>query len=309
MRWPGYLHARDASTLARLSREKDTLATLLLRPGWRSAVSQWGLAELLAHRVICREPAKRLPFFNNFSRDLGTTHGCIADLLKGPASIDALKTSSEYQIVRRYQPDSLGYVWAALLPFVRPGPEETSPPAASPPSTPEQKRERKATERYGGIVSYDPADLGSSPQRPATSLSNSSFSSAGYMEKLEASLLEDATIRLAASCFIRCVLNYAQPVDRLGPFLEFRDERLSYSYKLGDKFVHAIDDGGTQVFGKATSAPRQVVLLEGKRTFHKIVNGEAVVADELLAQMVREALALTLETNSGGMKKGVSPTE
>lgn len=274
----------DESTLARASEGKASLA-ILLQSGWKSAVSQWGREQLLAHRVVCSGPAVWLPLFNRFFPDLSTVHDCIAELLKGPASIDALKSSSEPQIVQSYQPDSLGYVWAALLPFVR-ATAKPDAPAAGATSTPKQQRERKAPERYGGGVPSDQVYLGSSPdyykERPVTSDSDSSFSSMGYIERLEAPLLEDATVRLA-SCFIRCVLNYAQPENNREAFLEFRDERLAYSYRLGGSRVHAVDDGGIQVFEKDTGFLRQAALLEGKRTFQKIVNGKPVITDESLA--------------------------
>lgn len=50
---------------------------------------------------------------------------------------------------------------------------------------------------------------------------------------------------------------------------------------------------------KEVSAYCQVALLEGKRTFQKIVNGEAVITDKLLAQMVGGALALALQPHGG----------
>ncbi|KAM5353091.1 hypothetical protein ACJZ2D_017025 [Fusarium nematophilum] len=293
---------RDESTLTKASQGKATLATLL-QSGWKSAVSEWGRKQLLAHHVVCSEPTAQLLLLKNF-RNARTAHPCIAELIDGPASINALKNGSEPQIVQQYQPDSLGYVWAAMLPFVRAG-ARSDAAAAGAPSTPKQKRERKAPERYGGGVPSDQADLGSSPEsgrRPATSGSDSSFASTGYMEKLEGLLLEDATIRLA-SCFIRCELNYAQPVDKQEPFLEFRDERLTYSYRLGgSQDVHAVDDGGIQVFDARFSRLHQVALLEGKRAFQKITDGVADITDELLGQMVGEALAL--QQNSGRTKKG-----
>lgn len=273
----------------------------LLQPGWKSAASQWGREQLLAHRVVCSRPADQLhplkDIIKQSFRNPSTAHPCIAWLVEGPESIDGLKDLSEPQIVHKYQPYSLGYVWAALLPFVRatagsgPGPQ---PAGASSMARP--RRVPKAPERYGGGVPSDQADLGSSPDsqhQPATSDSDTSMSSAGYTEKSKAPILEEATVRLA-SCFIRCVLNYAQPVERPGLFLEFRDERLNYSYKLARSHpVHAVDDGGIQVFIEGTT--RQVALLEGKRTFQKIVDGKAIITDELLAQLVGEALALALQ--------------
>lgn len=94
-----------------------------------------------------------------------------------------------------------------------------------------------------------------------------------------------------ANCFIRCVLNYAQPPDKEYPFLQYRDERLAYSLNRGNKkYIHAIDDGGIHFY--VAENPVQVALLESKRAFKTIVNGVPIISDELLAQMVGEALGL-----------------
>lgn len=251
-----YGTVHDESTLARVSQGKDTLSGLL-DSEWTSAVSRWERKQLLAHRVVCHKPVAWLPIFDK--PELDNMKKCIDELLKGPASIDQLKNSSEPQILHRYQPDSLGYVWAALLPFVR----EYNEPTLAVPRTPKHNRDRKLPDRLAAGVPSDQAYLGSSPdatgQRPTTSYSDSSFSSAGWQENIEMPLLEDATIRLA-SCFVRCVLNYGQPIEfDHGAFLEFRDERLTYSCHLGgSRAVHAVDDGGIQVFDKEKGVFRQV---------------------------------------------------
>ncbi|KAI0425307.1 hypothetical protein F5Y09DRAFT_352534 [Xylaria sp. FL1042] len=253
---------KDESTLARVSERSPSLQDLL-RSDWKSAASQWGRKQLLAHRVVCSKPTPELPLLSGLFPDLASVHDCVAKLIEGPQSLSAIKNNSEPQIVRRYQPDSLAYVWAALVPFLR-GIAEPDRLAVDMPSTPPRKRERKAPDRYECGVPSAQINIGSSPdskQRPATAESHSTFSSVGYyMEMPEAPLLEDSVVRLA-SCFVRCVLNYAQPADDPRPFLEFL-------------FITESDD------------PLQVVLLEGKRTFQKVVDGEAVITDELLGQMV-----------------------
>ncbi|KAH8155936.1 hypothetical protein CIB48_g12310 [Xylaria polymorpha] len=242
---------KDESTLARASERSPSLQDLL-RSDWESAASQWGRKQLLAHRVVCSKPMPELPLLSGFFPDLASVHDCVAKLIEGPQSLGAIKNNSEPQIVQRYQPDSLAYVWAALVPFLR-GIAEPDRLAIDVPSTPPRKRERKAPEHYGCGVPSAHINIGSSPdykQRPATAESHSTFSSVGYMERPEAPLLEDSVVRLA-SCFIRCVLNYAQPADDPRPFLEFRDERNHYSHEIMDaRTVHAVDDGGIQVFIK-----------------------------------------------------------
>ncbi|KAJ6445010.1 hypothetical protein O9K51_03412 [Purpureocillium lavendulum] len=272
---------RNESSLMKASAGKADLQGLL-QEGWKSAVSHWGREQLLAHRVMCSEPVSRLPLFNGLFVDPTKESDCIRKLVAGPGSIDALKDSSEPQVVQHHQPDSLGYVWAAMLPFLRTTPPARSRAQADTEGSSMPKRVSRAPDRYGGGVPSDQVAFGSSPdymhsrqqQRPPTSDSDRSYESAGYMERLEAPLLEDATG---------------------GPFVEFRDERLTYSYSLGQSNVHAVDDGGIRVFDPLRRVTRQVALLEGKRTFQTLVDGKAVVTDELLAQMVGEALALAMQ--------------
>ncbi|POR37668.1 Uncharacterized protein TPAR_02134, partial [Tolypocladium paradoxum] len=289
-----YNTIKDPSTFVQKARGKANFAALYRARDWESAVSKWDSKHLFASRVLCSAPNSRLPLFSNFFPESPRgIHHCIDQLIDGPASIAALAQMSEPQLVQQYEPDSLGYLWSALAAFVQailsvPNPTTT-------PSTP--KRESKKPSLLGDYVRSDQIQIESSPpdhhDRPP-----SSGSSVGYVEKLEAPLLEDATVRLA-SCFIRCVLNYAQAWNKPGPFVRFRDERLTYSYSLdGTHSVRAVDEGGLQL--QLNTGPKtvvQVAQLEGKRTFNTIVNGRPVVTDGLLAQMVGEALALERDDN------------
>lgn len=193
--------------------------------------------------------------------------------------------------MQHYQPDSLGYVWAAMTPFVRAGgsiqllPSETASRDVS----------TRVSHRPPELRDYVPSDqvtFGSLPDykhRPATSDSNETHLSVGYVEGLVAPLVEDATLRLA-SCFIRCVLNYGQHQDQANPFLYFRDERQTSSF-ADDPRIYAVDDGGIQYI-KPNGQRWHVAMLEGKRTFTKVIDGVPIISDELLAQMVGEALAV-----------------
>src|SRR5271155_146087 len=115
--------------------------------------------------------------------------------------------------------------------------------------------------------SGSPPDVPPSPQ-----------GSIGYTEKPLAPLLEDLTVRLA-SCFIRCVLNYAQHRDTTKPVVQFRDERLAYRHgTLQRKLkIEAIDDGGLRLLEKDGCV--HVAMLEAKRTFQTIVDGAPTVSD------------------------------
>lgn len=289
-----YNTVRDPSTFTQRVKGNHSLSTLVQSKHWQSAVSQWGREHLFAHRVLCKEPKKSLPLFEAFlPRDPRNTNACINALIQGPESIDALKYQMEPQLVQHYKPDSLGYVWAALAPFVRAG---ASPIQSTPSETAVREGPKRVSKRPAELQDFIPSDqvtFGSSPDykhRPATSDSNETHSSVGYVEGLIAPLVEDATVRLA-SCFIRCVLNYSQHQDQTNPFLYFRDERQTYSFTQGRLSIHAVDDGGIQ-FIKLDGSHHHVVMLEGKRTLARVIDGIPIVSDELLAQMVGEALAM-----------------
>lgn len=292
-----YDTVRDQSTFTQRVKGNDSLSALVHSGHWKSAVSQWGREHLFAHRVLCKEPKKSLPLFESrrlLPRNPRNINACINALVQGAESIDALKYQVEPQLVQHYQPDSLGYVWAALAPFLRAGPGSVQ---HAPSETEIQEAPKRASKRPVELQDFVPSDqltFGSSPDyehRPATSDSNETCSSVGYVKELVAPLVEDATVRLAG-CFIRCALNYGQHRDQTNSFLYFRDERQTYSFKQDKlRILHAVDDGGIQLMNQA-GGYRHVAMLESKRTFAKVIDGIPIVSDELLAQMVGEALAL-----------------
>ncbi|KZZ91154.1 hypothetical protein AAL_06895 [Moelleriella libera RCEF 2490] len=80
--------------------------------------------------------------------------------------------------------------------------------------------------------------------------------------------------------------------------------------KIGGKTaVHAVDDGGIQLYDLPNCQYFQVAMLEGKKSFQKIVDGEASVTDENLGQLVGEALALALQSEAKSVKQGASHTD
>ncbi|KND91820.1 hypothetical protein TOPH_03346 [Tolypocladium ophioglossoides CBS 100239] len=255
---------------------------------WKTAVSSWDREHLFACRLICSAPQRRLPLFveGNFYPVHLRVHECIRRLIMGPPNHATLADKWEPQILKQYEPDTLGYVWAALAPFLRAeAANDQSSTAASRRST----RERAIPERFGDFESSTDYQIGSSSPTGRDSVA-SGGSSIGYTEKMSAPLLEDLTIRLA-SCFIRCVLNYAEPLNTTPPFIHFRDERRAYSYAAQTtRFFEAIDDGGVQLFTNGQMF--QVAILEGKRTFQTFVDEKPTVSDQVLAQMVGETLAL-----------------
>ncbi|POR31003.1 Uncharacterized protein TPAR_08745, partial [Tolypocladium paradoxum] len=71
----------------------------------------------------------------------------------------------------------------------------------------------------------------------------------------------------------------------------------------GEGRMGVVDDGGIQ-FIDVEGASWHVAMLEGKRTFKNIASGMPIVSDEVLAQMVGEALAVRCSDTLA-----VSPTE
>ncbi|KAL7794503.1 hypothetical protein V8C37DRAFT_409060 [Trichoderma ceciliae] len=282
-----YDTVRYPSIFLQRARDHVNFTSLSQSSGFQSGASNWDIRYLFASRAICNAPEWRLSFLDGFFPEhLMEAHSCIQDLIAGPSNL-RISELWEPQIVQMCQPDSLGYVWAALASFLRAENMHTddnhrrSPALAANPSTPERPRRERTQPVYDNFVPSDSFAIGSSPNRPATSSTAGSEHSIGYRWNMSAPLLEDATIRLA-SCFIRCVINYAQLANKSGPYIYFRDERLTHRYQTGQQnvTVEAVDDGGLQLVG-GDGDLLQVAMLEGKLT------------DELLAQLVGEALALS----------------
>ncbi|KAH8816075.1 hypothetical protein F5884DRAFT_818216 [Xylogone sp. PMI_703] len=262
------------------SRKAVSFAMLQQSRDWEGGVSRWSVDHLFACRVICKQPSNILPLLAHRieSKSEVGIHSCIDNLIQGPREeLRTLKKMSELQIVRAYELESLGYVWAALAPLIEPESESTM-------ASERPVRKRTQTDR-GEYVPSEGFQISSSPlDRPNTA--SSVPSSVGYIEKSSAPLMEEFTIRFL-SCLLRCVLNYAQPVDKTLPFIQYRDQRL--------RRFEAIDDGGVQLIYPDRNP--QLVILEAKRNFQEIIGGSPTVSDELLAQVVGEALALKLSEN------------
>ena len=77
------------------------------------------------------------------------------------------------------------------------------------------------------------------------------------------------------------------------PILEFRDARTTVNFesRRGNPRwrMTAIDDGGVRMF-RTGQEVTNVALLEAKRRFQDIGDGKPTVSDDLLAQMVGQAL-------------------
>ncbi|KJZ70345.1 hypothetical protein HIM_10274 [Hirsutella minnesotensis 3608] len=252
-----------------------------------TGVSRWSTPHLYASRVICAKPDKRLAIFSDDEWPQSTrgVHECIDSLIDGP--IPGFRGMFESQIVQHYrhhhQADGLGYVWAALARLLQ------AELQAVDLTTDRTMRDRRPPVQHQDYVSSESMQVGSSPPAASMSGSTSSVSSLNWVDNLSSAPLEGLTLRLA-SCFIRCVINYAQSADKLHP-VHFRDEHLANVFQpIAGLSVEAIDDGGLQL--QAEGQTVQVATIEGKRAFQEFTSeGIPTVSDKTLAQLVGQALA------------------
>ncbi|KKZ64276.1 hypothetical protein EMCG_09738 [[Emmonsia] crescens] len=262
---------------AALSQQAVSFMTLQQSDSWESAASRWGIQYLFACRVICKQSSNILPLLADRICSGCETgiHHCIDNLIQGPREgTETLGQMAELQIVQAYDLESLGYVWAALSPLLQ---LDTSIRKTMTSERPVRERNRPD---HGEYISSEGFQISSSPlERPNTA--SSLPSSVGYMERSSASL----------------------PVDKELRFIQYRDERLAYAYgepRVGKRF-EAVDDGGVQL--KHMGKIFQVAILEAKRSFQDIIDGSPTVSNELLAQIVGEALALRLSPGASSISE------
>ncbi len=212
------------------------------------AVSNWGRAHLFALRVLCNRPTTNLSILEpHFPSDqLLSNH--LTDLIDGPHhAFSKLVDLSEPQIVRSYEPDSLGSVWAALGALLRPRPEPEDNQVSG--QGQKLRPNPQQSQHDPNLVRSENIQIGSSPPPGERPSSSSSEGSIGYTENIKAPAVEDLSVHLA-SCFVRYVLNYGQNPDSV-PIAEFRNDRASVGFIFGSRptwGMSAIDDGGVQMF-------------------------------------------------------------
>lgn len=281
----------DPSIFLQRAGDHANFDSLSQTDGFQSDTGNWDIRYFFANRVICTPPEPYLLFLKEFfPSHEDEPHQCLRDLQEGPdfESSDLYLESdepidithlSEPQLVQAFQPDSLGYVWAALAPFMKAEGESLS-------------HDGKSSLPVTNPINIERNKLERAPAAQQTPVKDEK-------RHLSASLPDDAAIRLA-SRLLRCVVNYAQPLDysktadQSGPFVVFRGDRLTHRYETGQHnvTVEAIDDGGLQIVD-SSGRLFQVAMLEGKRAFQVVVDGVPEVTDELLAQLVGEAIALS----------------
>ena len=204
------------------SRSWSSFEALQRGGSFETGASRWGQPYLYACRVYCRVPSDILSILSDRISP-GSETGidpCIDALIQGPKkSSEDLQRMSEIQIVHAYEPEGLGYTWAALAPLLRRDQNIRT-------LTSDRPTRERAQREITGFVSSQELQFGSSPtDRPNTA--SSAPSSLGYVERSSAPLVEDFTVRFL-SCLIRCILNHAQPLNKTSPFVHYRDERLTY---------------------------------------------------------------------------------
>lgn len=259
--------------------------------------SSWGREHLIACRVLVSATQHHVLPVPGPGNQPGTFRQ-IAKFIDGPTAPD-FYLQSEHQLLRSAGNDwSLGQIWAALAAVLqRQEQQETGD------GRPERVRQQTQREGYVRWPDAGPLD-GSSPPNSGGSSQGSQASSAGYVEEQFGTTgTEDETVHLASSV-IRHVLAFAPPQHgvHLDRVVEFRVRKTRVvGNTAGGLQVRAVDDGGLclrtrGVNGSFVVADDHVAILEAKRQFQHIEDGQPQVTDNLLAQMVCEAIAARLAT-------------
>ncbi|CAG8362076.1 unnamed protein product [Penicillium salamii] len=274
--------------------------------------SDWGRDHLFACRVIRRHAQHSvLPTLSphHLPSDLNSSPE-IVKFLNGPDIVHM--ALSEHRLVR--DPTcgvSLGQIWGAMAMFKgsekrrgrdasRVIPGESDGEAEPPP-----KRPRLRTERIAPICYVDSGEMkvgSSSPE--ADSSESQGTSSVEFIDAESHKLLaspEDETLRLI-SCVIRHILYFASPQDSadLPVVVEFRDAKTRLSARTPNlkRKIIAIDDGGLclrqESNGTFQVSNSRVAVLEAKRQFQCLENGQPIISDDCFAQMTCEALVAKL---------------
>ncbi|KAK4075139.1 uncharacterized protein Triagg1_4803 [Trichoderma aggressivum f. europaeum] len=297
-----YAIIKNPSTFRQRASNQKTFDQLYQDGEWTSGASSWGRRELFAARVISSGPSDDI---ESLTRSYPDPNKRLSQPLNGfvhgMPSMDELGQKWDPELVRGTNPECLGLVWAALAEFVRR--EKLSrlvaaPPAASGSSGSRPTRlaaevSRERTQEVQRITGEFRRSRSSSRSPSTTSASSGSLF--GYVEPTYMPLLEGSTIRLVSS-LCGLLLIYGQSRESTRPPLIWRADNLVSSFVGGERTISAADDGGIQMWDTARRVFRQVALLEAKRTL-EFVGGKPFVTDEVLAQMVGQALALHRSNN------------
>ncbi|UKZ64340.1 uncharacterized protein TrAtP1_005557 [Trichoderma atroviride] len=285
----------NESQFRQKARGKQTFSQLYEDKKWKAGASNWGTPELFAARAICM-PTRRLmdplqEFYSN-RFDYNNAHPSLRMFYLGCGDMNDLAWQSEPKLVQAAGSNNLGGIWAALGTLLR-GEKfalgnyglNQGPTGPSRPTRQAAMQARRPQESTGSTP-----QSGSGSRSPSVyAASSSSESLLGYGPDIPGPLVEDATVRLISS-IVRHILNYQQDTTQ-ARLLSWRDQRVTYGYKGDSRTVSATDDGGVEMWSPGNQNFRQVALLEAKRSLRN-VGGQPFVSDEILAQMVGQAIAL-----------------
>ncbi|KAH6649550.1 hypothetical protein F5144DRAFT_480707 [Chaetomium tenue] len=258
----------------------------------------------------------------------------IQALLEVPSRLDEHRTMTETELVHLYG-TSLGSFWAALAQFgdgegiarwedssegkamgtglserdKRPYSSSSDQSASALPVR--SKRIRTAPNRQDFVDVTKVQIESSSPQRSSQQTA-SQGSDPGFVSKSHvwADVPEQATLQIA-STFIRHILRASPPQDdtlnHKPPYLvEFSGVSREFSGKTAvGEWVNATADGELVLYRLDNNkryrlTGQRPALLEAKRRFAVVRDGQPCLTDELLGQMTCEALALCLEQAQAG---------
>ncbi|KAK0764285.1 hypothetical protein N5P37_003684 [Trichoderma harzianum] len=242
---------------------------------WKTAGSSWGVEHLFACRVICSKPTSILPVIKATVDALRMQRNewdpVIKKIIQGPnEGKSTLGSMLGEEVLQLYNNDTLGHIWTALSPLVKPEPV---------PMSDRQLRERNPSQSAESQGSPE------SLQISTPSATESNASSIGYYEAEWAPRLKALTVEFV-SLFIRHVLAFCQPRDKVSK-ITYRHGQMEH--KSDALRLFAIDDAGLQVSNQ-DGRVFQVALLEAERTFQTIRNGRPTISDGLLGQLAGEAL-------------------
>ncbi|KAL2810967.1 hypothetical protein BJX63DRAFT_297993 [Aspergillus granulosus] len=268
------------------------------------AASSWERPHLLACRVMRqKEQANTLPILSQDAAipSLQSLPNEIKAFLQGPDPTFMKK--SEHFLVRSSSCVSLAHIWAAMARFY--GTSDRRTQELQDQNESDNHTEERPLKRLRQGISqpdFTEVQVGSSP---APSQASSQAPSVGYIDPKTYDMCtapEGITLRLA-SCVIRHILFFAPPQDSASNsvVVEFRDPKLRLAPKspISGQHIVAIDDGGLCLRQKASDgkfvlAKSHIAILEAKAQFQCLENGQPIISDNCLAQMVREALAVRL---------------
>jgi hypothetical protein len=305
------------------------------------AASDWGTEELYASRVVVGPRRHRVLPYRALSSDAflkppprlpsGAELSKIITPL--PSGSEAL---TETELMHQLG-GTAGMFWAALRRFTDPQPPSTihdaemrdldgadDVEADHPPSSPilpqkQRARRRRAQQQYPDYVDSSRIKIASSSPTAGSQLSSSTTSD--YISREEhgrRAVAEDATVELA-SAFLRhtlfqCPLQQhvttAYPEDVLLEFSGIR-RRMVATLRGGTLAFEATADGEVALLRRDDGAGRFISrgevlgLLEAKKRLTVIREGRRVMTDQVLGQIVGEALALRLSLSAVEPSQGI----